>query len=169
HFASPDRSAAPRGSGAYGPTEEASTHEAGHATKRVGAPLVSGGATRDDSPSEDARAGDPPPSRQGLSRLGTHARIHHPLRAAGRDDPRGAGAGRTREPGHAPTLQEVPRTARLSRRRSHGARTGRARDRLLPPEGEGDPHGLRADRPRVRRIGPERHGRPDIAPWGGSQ
>src|SRR5205823_11726563 len=28
-----------------------------HAPKRVGAPLVSGGATRDDSPSNDARAG----------------------------------------------------------------------------------------------------------------
>src|SRR2546428_662728 len=89
---------------------------------QTGAPVVSGGAPRDARASEDARARDPPPSRQGLSRLGTHARVRHAVRAPRRDDPRGAGAGRAGQPGDPPALPEVPRPRRLPRRARDRAR-----------------------------------------------
>src|SRR4051794_9984400 len=43
---------------------------------------------------------DPYAAREGISRLGTHARVRHSFRAPRRDDPRGAGAGRADQPGH---------------------------------------------------------------------
>src|SRR5437870_4870658 len=89
-----------RGAGRQGP------EEAGH--RRGGGRAAGRGARR-------ARRRDPRPAREGLSRLGPHARVLEPARAARRDHPRRAGAGRADQPGDPRALSEIQDRRRLRR------------------------------------------------------